>query len=200
MEENKIDVVEKVETPTTEVKVEKKVEPSQRTEKEKAEYSLRKNAERLKELGGDPISLLGVKLPEDADEEDNAPLTIAKLKEFQKKTGQQTALQMADAIEDEIEREEVKNLLTSRIMPSGNAEADLLLARGAVNSKRHAKLAEEANRKSQPIRTASGGTQPGKVEEQFTPTAEELIFMRPPYNLSKAKIIENRQKALEASK
>ena len=197
MEENKIEVAEKEEGSTAETKVEKK-EPSQlRTEKEKAEFSLKKNAERLKELGGDPNSILGIKpdIVKNSDEDDNTPLTLGKLKEYQKQSAQRTALQLAEDL-DESEREDVKSLLASRITPSGNAEADLALARGAANAKKNAMIAEEAMRKTRPNRTASGGTQPGKPQETFEPTAEEQVFMRPPYNMSKEKIIKLRENSL----
>ena len=52
--------------------------------------------------------------------------------ELQKLEGQKTALQLADEIEDEHEREEVKTLIQNRISPSGNPQADLVLARGEI--------------------------------------------------------------------
>lgn len=192
MEEEKKEVVEKEETTTTVVE---KKEPSQtRTEKEKAEFSLKKTAERLKELGGDPNYILGVKpdIIKDSDEDDDTLLTIGKLKEYQKQSAKQTALQLAEEL-DESEREEVKALLASRITPSGDAHADLALARGAANARKNAMIAEEALRKTRPNLTASGGTQPGKPQEEFTPTADEMVFMRAPYNMSKEKILSLRK-------
>lgn len=165
-----------------------------RTEKEKAEFSLKKNAERLKALGGDPSALLGVTKPLDDEDEidDNTPVTFGKLKELQKREGTKSALQMADSIQDEQERNEVKTLLSTRITSSGNAEADLALARNAVNSEKNRQMAEEANRRTRPTRTAAGGSAPGKTEDRFEPTAEEALFMQAPYNVPKAKILEAR--------
>ena len=164
----------------------------QKTEKEKAEYSLRKNAERLKTLGGDPTSVLGIKLEPSEDEpDDDTPLTVGKLKEMQRQNAQQTAMQLADAIEDDAERKEVKDLLEKRITPSGNAEADLALARAGANARKNALLAEEAARRSKPNRTAAGGSMPGKPDEAFEPTAEETVFMQN-YGLTKEDVIKAR--------
>ncbi len=183
---------EAVVTPTT-------IEPSQkteRTEKDKAAFSLQKNAERLKELGGDPADVLGIKpnLKVDAQISDDEPLTYGKLREIQKQEAQKTALQLAEDIEDESERTQVVDLLQNRLRSSGNPQEDIKLARATVNSLKNTQIGEEISRKSSPNRTASG-TSPGKpVENEFIPTADEATFMRPPYNLSKEKILERRKK------
>src|SRR3990167_6746425 len=103
-------------------------------EKEEAEYSLKMNADRLKELGGDPNTVLGLRLKDELS--DDTPLTIGKLKELQKEEAQKTALKMADSIEDEKDREEVKKYLNDHIKPSGDPQKDLTIAHAAVGAVR----------------------------------------------------------------
>lgn len=190
-EENKVEA--------TETSEEKDSAPSQekpkRTEKETTAFNLRKQAEKAKELGIDPAEVLGIKptlnieegLPEDT------PLTVGTLKEFQRQEAKKTALQMADDVSDEQEREEIKQILSSRIIPSGDAQRDFEFARTAVNAERTTRIAQEQARKGEATRGAAGGSSPARASDDFEPTAEELIFMRPPYNLSKEKIIARRQ-------
>ena len=52
-----------------------------RSELEKAGFSLKKNAERFKELGGDPQSILGTN---EVLEDDDKPLTVGAFKQMQK--------------------------------------------------------------------------------------------------------------------
>lgn len=175
-------------------------EPSQkpeRTEAEKAAYSLRKNAERAKELGMDPAEVLGIKptLNLDDDLPDDRPLTVGDLKVIQKQEARKSALQMAEDLPED-EREEVKEAL-GRVVPSGNAEDDLRFARAAVNAPRNAKIAEHLGIKGTPKRTAAGSSQPTEIESEFTPTAEETAMMRPPYNLSKEKVLAARKRIAE---
>lgn len=170
----------------------------QRTEKEKAEFTLKSTAERLKELGGDPVEVLGVRPTIKIDDslEDDAPLTVGTFRELQKQDARKTAEQLADAITDETERERVKAELKF-IVPSGDAQADLRRAQAAANVERNAKIIEEAQRRGHARVTASGGSQPATQEDMFEPTPEESVFMRPPYNLSKEKILAARKAAAE---
>ena len=174
-------------------------EKPERTERKKAEFSLKKNAERLRELGGNPTDVLGVKPQIQIDEtlSDDTPLTVGAFRQIQKQDAKQTAIQLAEEIEDEDERAEVKGILETRLVPSGDPHADLALVRAAVNAKRTGQIAEEVNRKTKPTRTAAGGSASARTEEIFEPTEQEAIFMRPPYNVSKEKIIAARKKAQE---
>ena len=127
------------------------------------------------------------------DADDDKPLTVGMLKKLEKERAKKTALELAEAIEDEGERELTKHYLTDRIIPSGDPQADLRLAQAAVYSLRNAEIAEEAERKRNP---KTRGTPPGASashEKQFVPTAEERVFMQPPYNLTKEDIIKARQ-------
>lgn len=167
-----------------------------RTESETATYNLKRQAEKAKELGLDPAEILGVKthIETDSGDEDSKPVTVGMLRDIQKKDATKTALQMADDIGDEDTKATVKKYLSDNIKPSGNAESDFKIALAAASASKNKLVIEEMNRFSPPKRTASGGSVGAKVEEEFTPTAEEARFMAPPYNLPKEKIIETRKK------
>lgn len=164
-----------------------KAEVKEYSDKEKAEHNLKKQAERAKEAGLDPLKVLG---KEPKEEHDEIPEWY---KREQAKNAQKTALQLADAIADEDERKLVKEYLTTRIKPSDNPESDFRLAFSAVRGSKNKEILEELNRRNQPRGTASGGSQEKPVEEQFTPTPEEAVLMAPPWNLSKEKIIAARR-------
>lgn len=166
---------------------------STRTEAEKAAFSLRKNAERAKELGIDPAEVLG--LTQNASDDEDAPVTVGMLRKIQAEDAHKSAIQMADDIQDENERKLVKQILETRIKPSGNAEDDLKLAVGYVNSVRNGEMAKMVLGKTETRRTASGGSAPARVDDEFTPTAEEARLMQKPWNLTKEKIIEARKRS-----
>lgn len=156
----------------------------ERTPEEIASYNLKKKADEAKALGLDPKKVLGV----ESDDEVPAWYKAEKAKEVQK-----TSLQLAEAISDDDLKERVKTNL-ARIVPSDNPEEDFRLALGAASSSKNKQVLEEMNRYSKPKITASGSSQPASFEEEFVPTEEESRFMKPPYNLSKEKIMENRKK------
>lgn len=175
--------------------------PSQptRTEKEKAEFSLKKNAERLKELGGDPIEVLGIKPNLQIDKEipDDTPLTVGSLREIQKQDSKKTAIELAEKLEDPIERQRVIEILT-RLSPSGDAQADLALARGSANSKKNAEITQEILRTTEARKVSSGSGVPAKIEETLTDlTPDELALMRPPFNLTKEEVKASRKREQE---
>lgn len=162
-----------------------------RTELEKAQFSLRKNAEKVKELGGNPDEILGGSM---IAEDDDKPVTVKMLKELEAKKAQKTALQLAEDIKDENERELVKHYLETKVIPSGNAEEDLRFAQAGVNAKRNALIAEESGRKSGANAHVSAPGAPAKNEgEIFEPTPEEATYMRPPFNLTQAQIVAARK-------
>lgn len=169
---------------------------NERSEKEKAEFTLKKNAERLAELGGDPADVLNIRpqinLAEDLS--DDKPLTVGDFRKLQKADAHKTALQLAEELPED-ERDEVKSLLESRIVPSGNAEEDLRLARAAVNANHNTKIVEHISNRTTPKRTAAGGSSDAIVEAEFVPTPDEEVFMRPPYNMSREKILLARKAA-----
>ena len=126
--------------------------------------------------------------------DDDPPVTVGMLDKLNKEKSKKTALDLAESIEDETERELAKHYLQNRIVPSGNPEEDLKLARAAINSLKNAQIAEELARKQNPKKGNAPGN-PAKHEAEFTPTPEETIFMSAPYNLTKEKILEARQKS-----
>lgn len=170
--------------------------PKETSEKEKAAFSLKKTAERLQELGGDPTEVLGIKPQYKIDPQvsDETPMTVGTFREIQKQDAKKTALDLAEQIEDEGERTRVKEILT-RLAPSGDAHADLKLARGTVNADKNTQIIEEITRKTDTTKHVTSPGAGGKPPEaHFEPSAEEAVMMRPPYNLTKEEIIKARPK------
>lgn len=180
----------------------KTLPPSQkakRPETETATFSLKKNAERARELGLDPAEILGLKthIETDVNDEDSKPVTVGMLRDIQKQDAHKTAIQMAEEISDEDTRTTVKTYLSDRIKPSGDADADFKLALAAASAPKNKQILAEIERYGTPRRTASGGSMPAHIEEEFTPTAAEQTFMAPPYNMTKEKIIAARKRTAE---
>jgi hypothetical protein len=112
-----------------------------RTEEEKAEFTFKKQAERLQALGKDPADILGIKKePKEEVEEDDKPVTIGMLKKMQQDTASKTAIQLANDISNETERELAKWHLENTIRSTGNPTKDLELALNLVNGVKKAKL------------------------------------------------------------
>lgn len=198
-EDTKTDTVEDtVETPTQDpLKKElEKVRKTGRTEAEKASFSLIKNAQRARELGVDPAEILGIKTPIDSEDEDgdDKPVTRKELKEIVIANASKTALQLADEIQDETERELVKYQIGNVIIPSGNSQEDLRTARRIVNSMKNEQIAIELARKTPPKNHSnSSGGSVRTTEQEPELTAQELAFMKHPFNLSKESILKSRQ-------
>lgn len=168
-----------------------------RTEAEKAAFTLKKNADRARELGLKPEEILGFDAsgaPIVEDEDDSKPLTRGDLKAMRREEAQKTSLSLADKIEDSRERELTKHYLETKIRPSGDAEQDLKDARALVNSVKNSQIATEINRTKEPRRTSSSSGAPAKVEAPVELTAEELSFTRPPFNMTPAAVIATRPK------
>jgi hypothetical protein len=125
---------------------------------------------------------------------DDTPVTVGMLKEREKDESKKTALGLAEAIEDEDERKLTIHYIENRIKPSGDAQADVKLARAAVNSIRNGQIATEMARDKGPNHIPSPAGAPPSHEKQFQPTDQERAFMQPPYNLTKDDIIKARTK------
>lgn len=169
-----------------------KARRSGKTEADKAAFSLKKNAERVKELGLNPEEILGISRAP-VSEDDDRPMTVAEFKRLEAERAQKTALQMAENISDENERELTKHYLQTRVRPSGNPEEDLRFARAAVNSIKNGQIVEELSRKpeGQGYGTGSGG--PAKrPEAEFKPTEEEAKMMAS-FGLTKDHILRARE-------
>lgn len=170
----------------------------QRTEADKAAFSLRKNAERAKELGIDPAEVLGfTQKPKGLDEyNEDTPVTVGMLEKLTKERGLKSAIELADEIPDQHERALTKKYLEERVKPSGDPYEDLRFARLAVNSVKNSQIAEEITRASQPRSAPSGAGAPPKPQEREPEfTAQELGFMRPPFNMTKEDIMKARKSA-----
>lgn len=161
-----------------------------KTELEKAIFTRNKINSRIRELGGDAEEPTA-----DEDPDDNVPVTVGMLKKRDQERAAKTALSLADEqVQDETERDLVKHHLENSIKSSGNPSEDLRKARALVNETKNRQIAEDAARKRDPQRTSRASGAPGKIEPTFEPTAEELPFMRPPWNMTKDQIIAARPK------
>jgi len=188
-----------VQTTTTEqdpLKVElERVQKTGRTEKEKAEFSLRKTADRLKELGGDPDSILGTKKETtDSNEDDDQPLTVGMYKKIQQAGATKTASQLADDIQNETEKELVKYHLENTIKSSGNPSEDLKLARSLVNAVKNTQIIEETKRK--PVaksHSSASGSPANDNEVKGELTSDEKLFLGKPFSMTKEQILKLRK-------
>lgn len=165
-----------------------------RTEKEKAEFSLKKTAERVKALGGDPNTILGIEKEYEPDEEDDQFLTVGMYKKIQQEKAIKTASQLADEIQNETERELVKYHLENSIKSTGSPTEDMKLARALVNAVKNTKIIEEATRKPTPKKHSSGSGSPAKDNEvKGELTESEKVFLGKPFNMTKEQILKARQ-------
>lgn len=162
-----------------------KVNKKKFSKRERLQFEAKKISEQLNSLDEEE----GVVSPLSPDKD--APVTVGMLDAIEKDKAKKTAIQMAEDIEDSNERELTKHYLHERIVPSGNSKEDLKLARAAVNSLRNAQIAEELGRKDKPAPASAPGA-PAKHEPAFTPTEQEMVFMSPPWNVSKEAILRTR--------
>lgn len=166
-----------------------------RTEKERAAYSLKMNAARFKELGGDPTEVLGIKeipIKTTEDDEDEKPVTLGMLKKFQQEGASKTALQQADEIQNETERELVKYHLANTIKSSGNPIEDLRFARSIVNSSKNSQILEEFSRKVAPKQHSNSSGADANQEKEVVFTSEELTMMKAPFNMTAQEVMDAR--------
>lgn len=142
-----------------------------RSKREKLLYTKTRLEEQLKELDDEE----GI---EDLDNEDDKPVTVGMLKKIQQQTATKTALQLADEIQNESERELTKYHIENTIRSSGDPKKDLELAQVHVFAAKNTQIIEEIKRKPETKKHASaGGHNPkdGKVEDELTP--EETALM-----------------------
>lgn len=167
------------------------------TEREKAVFNLKKVAEKVRELGEDPSSIVGT--PKEEPQEDDRPVTISMLRQMEAERSRKSAEDLADSIADADERELTKLYIRTRIVPSGNPDEDFRFARAMVNSVRNSHIAEEAARGSQrsPASHASSAGMPPKPQEgQFVPTQAEAEMMRG-FGITREQVLEARKREEE---
>lgn len=164
-----------------------------RTHKEKLLFSKKKIEEELAALDGD-----NAKDSDSLDLDDDKPMTVGDFKKLEQKKAQQTAVQMADDIDDEDERELVKHHISHTIKSSGNPAEDLKNARAIVNSTKNSQIIEEVSRKRDAKSFSSAaGVGAKKADEVFTPTRDEEDMMRA-FGLTEKEVLKAR--ALEEAK
>jgi hypothetical protein len=170
-----------------------RVKTSKYTEKEKAEFTLRKNAERVKSLGGDPNSILGIE--EEPSEDDDEPMTVGMYKKIQQESAVKSALQLAGDIQNETERELVIFHLNNSIRSTGIPSEDLRLARALVNAVKNAQIGEEIARKTQ-AKTHSNSSGVNAVDKEVKGelTEQEKLFLGKPFSMTKEQILKARTK------
>lgn len=167
------------------------------TEAEKAAFTLKKNAERAKELGLNPAEILGVTSPAPVAEDDNAPVTVGMLKKRDAEVAQKTALQLADEIADPHVRELTKHHLTESIRPSGNPQEDMRKALAIVSTVKNGQILEELGRKTIPGGPTGAGGPAKSPTDQFVPTADEAALMHS-FKLTQKDILAARAKMAQA--
>lgn len=158
-----------------------------KTELERALYKKQQLDKRIAELKGTTGE-------EIAETDEDKPVTVKMLREIQREDAQKTALQLAEDIKNEYERELTKHHISNTIKPTGNPNEDLRLARAIVNSVRNSQIVEEAARKVKAKEFSNGTSAGEKFEEEFTPTTEEATLMQG-FGLSKEEVLEARKKA-----
>lgn len=163
-----------------------------RSELEKAIFKKKQIESRIRELQGESG---GEADPDDID--DNAPVTVGMLKSLQRREAVNTAISLADDIENETERELVKYHINNSIKSNGNPKEDLRLARAIANAARNQQILEEISRKGAAkthSSSRSAGIKNDGQDESEELSKEELAFMAPPFNMTKAEIIKARVK------
>ena len=162
-----------------------KVQRKGKTKAEKLLYTKNRIDQQLKELGIDD---------EPEEDDDSKPMTVGDFKKLQAQTATKTALDLANEVNNETERELLKYHLENTIRSTGNPQEDFRLAQSLVNSVKNSQIIEETLRKP---RTQSASTGSGAPAKQVQPEEElstaEQMYMRPPWNLSKADILDARQ-------
>lgn len=143
----------------------------------------------LKALGVDPSE---AESELDEGEDLDKPLTRRDLQQIEAGKARQTAVQLADAIADPLDKAAVKDSLRL-VVPSGDADKDFRAAVAIANIDRNSKILEEIGRKGATRSTATGTGAPANREEVFEPTPAEQAFMRAPFNLTKAAILKARK-------
>ncbi len=133
---------------------------------------------------------------ESEENDDDKPVTKGELKEIQKGKDKKKALDLADKIEVESERDLTKHYLENKIVPSGNPEEDVKNARALVNSLKNSQIATELDRKNNPSDHSSGNGAPAHIEEVFEPTPDEQEIMKH-YGLSEDDVKKARKKSQE---
>jgi hypothetical protein len=149
-----------------------------RTEEEKAKFTVEKIYEKFPHLRDGVATVIE---HNDTVDDDDRPLTRAEFKKWQEqvveKQAEKSALELAEAIPNRVEREMVKFHIENTIRPSGNAQQDLAVAKSLVSAKRNEIALKEQARKGVVKTTPSSTSAPAKQEDNTQLTAEEQKFV-----------------------
>lgn len=187
------ETVENTETDVTEqnplkIELEKvKSKNEGRSELEKAIFKRNQIDKHIRELKGDTDE------DTDLDNDEDTPVTIGMLKKMQSETATKTALQLADDISDEVEKELVKYHIENTIRSTGNPAEDLKLSRAIVNSVKNTQIAEMVANKSTAKTHSNSSSAPANHTEKVELTAEEILFTRPPFNMTPEQVLKARK-------
>lgn len=119
------------------------------------------------------------------------PLTLADLHTFQSEQTLETAMSLADTVQNAKERELVKYHLENTIKSSGDPQSDFKIARSLVNAVKNGQLVEEVARTQKPKTYASGSGAPAKSNKEEELTPDEIKVMKG-FGLSKEEILKAR--------
>lgn len=158
---------------------------SKKTAAEKARDSLYYNALEAKKLGIDPTrdeklkEILGITPKDEEVEDENKPITKKDLLAILSQTQSvKTAEQLANEIQDSVERELVLHHIQNTIKSTGDPQEDLRNARALANSVRNAQIMEELARKPEAKSHSSASSQGAQpAEPQIVLTPEEQAFL-----------------------
>lgn len=162
---------------------------TKRTHKEKLIFTKNRIEEQLRELDKEA----GVETGLQDDTDDDAPLTKGDFKKLQFENATKMALDLANDIEADTERELVKYHINNTLKSTGNPKEDLKLAQAIVNSAKNAKIAELAQQRPGLKRGSSNGGGAPYQEEIPELTPQELRFTKDPWNLTKEVILAKRK-------
>lgn len=163
---------------------------TKRTKKEKLEFTRDRVLKELADLDGGE----GTPPAPAPEDDDDTPLTRGDLRKMQEAATTKTALQLAEDITNETERELVKYHIDNTIKPSGDPATDLKIARSIVNAVKNEQILKQAALKPEAQTHSSDGGAPARHEPEIQLTPEEIPFSRPPFNLTKADILAKRPK------
>lgn len=127
------------------------------------------------------------------ENDDSRPLTVGDLKRIREEEAVETALNLAESLENEHERRLTKYHLENTIRPSGDAQTDLKNALALVNAVKNQQKAEDAGRAQVVRRTASSAGAPPKEKANDDLTPEEVSIMTA-FHLTKEEVIAQRPK------
>lgn len=160
-----------------------RIDKSKRSKLEKLEYT----RERVDKQIAEERAKAGI-----TDDEDR-PMTVREFKALRTEEQRDTAVSLANAIENEAERRLVQYHLENTIRPSGDAKTDLDTALAIVQGVKNRQKAEEALRASPARSVGSAASAPPKEVQtsELTPTEEQYMKS---FKLTKEQVLAARPK------